>query len=152
MVTFERTRDYELVRRIVTHPKVYRAGILTDAQSKREEWRAPEDEHIWYVLPRDKQGPLAALIFEPQPEPGVAEAHVAFLPRAWGKSVDVCLACIEWLRKVTDWHTLFCRVSEFNRLAVRLVHKIGFRLYASIPYAVTQQGKPFAQLWFRRAL
>jgi hypothetical protein len=31
-VTFERTFDYELVRRIITHPKVYRWMVSDDVE------------------------------------------------------------------------------------------------------------------------
>jgi hypothetical protein len=150
-LTFERTFDYDHVRRIVTNPRVYRTTLLADGHPKREDWMPPKDERIWYVAAQDEAGWLGAILFVPHPwGEDCREVHLAFLPRAWGHSAEISLACIEWLKQVSGWRMLICSIPDFNRLAVRLAYRTGFALVAK--GVLMQNGRPASQLLFGRQL
>ena len=77
-LTFERTFDYELVRRIVTHPKVYR-WMQSDGAVPPEEYQPPEMEGIWYVLVKEEEQVLGVFIVLPQTSV-CAQVHTCLLP------------------------------------------------------------------------
>ena len=52
MITFERSQDYELIRRIMTHPRVF-PHISDDSSPAAEEFRPVESDVFWYVILRD---------------------------------------------------------------------------------------------------
>jgi hypothetical protein len=73
---FERTFDYELVRRIITHPKIYR-WMVSDGAVPAEEYQAVEDVAICYLLCQDGKEILGLFILIPQTSACI-QVHACF--------------------------------------------------------------------------
>ena len=137
-LTFERSFDYELVRSLITHPKIYRPSLLADGYPSREEYRTPEGSHIWYVLARNEAGsPVGVFVFFPE-APERWDSHMALLPEAWGRGEEICLACFEWLRRNTTCRVLLATVPDYNRLMIRLARRLGMQAVQVLPDSLSQ--------------
>lgn len=124
MLTFERTRDIELVRSIVAHPRVYRAGLLPDYAPPREAYSPPANESIWYMIPKRNDVPLGVFFFIPQ-NPVWWEVHMALLPDAWGEATQISRSMARWLGENTSCRKLTASIPHYNRLALQMVQRIG---------------------------
>jgi hypothetical protein len=87
-LTFERTFDYELVRRIITHPKVYRWMVSDDAVPA-EEYRTVEDEAVCYLLCKEDKEVLGLFILIPM-NSVCGQVHVCLLPWARNERAVEC--------------------------------------------------------------
>jgi RimJ/RimL family protein N-acetyltransferase len=136
-LTFERSTDVELVRSLVTHPAVYRPGILADYAPAPGAWRAAENRGLWYVVARDDGAPLALYVFEWH-SPVWCSVHLCFLPHAWGRALDVSRAALGWLAQSSGCRKLTAAVPAYNRLTHALARRVGMEtvgvLSASIPH------------------
>src|SRR5689334_2933983 len=95
-VTFERTQDYNLIRAIITHPKVYRL-VTDDSSPKPEAYEPPASDLLWYVLALDGAELLGVFAFFPQS--GItAEVHTNLLPCATGRrALEAGQGVIPWM-------------------------------------------------------
>ncbi len=151
-LTFERTFDYELVRSIVTHPKIYRPALLADGYPSRDQYRAPAGDQIWYVIPRNTAGSvLGVFVFFCETAERWA-AHMALLPEAWGQGEQICLALFAWLRQATTCRVLLASVPDYNRLMLRLARRLGMRAVQVIPRGISQRGISYDQTIFSISL
>lgn len=152
-MTFERTFDYELVRRIITHPKVYRSELLADHHPARENFAVDKNPNIWYVLMKRDDTPLGVFIWIPVPySPGVWGGHVALLPEAWGSRTRNCRAAIAWLAAHSDCKTLRCRIPEFNGSALSFVLRAGFKMVEHQEKTISKNGIPCDQFVLETAV
>lgn len=140
-VAFERTRDYGLVRSIITHPAVFRATLLSDGTPAREEFVVPEDEGIWYVIAKEAGAPIGLYVFRPL-NAFESSVHMALLPCAWGKrSRAVSLACAAWYAGQSGCELLAATVPAYNRLMHSLARRIGMTETAILPDSIRQRGQ-----------
>lgn len=124
MLTFERTADAELVRSIVTHPKVYRGSLLSDFAPARENYHVPTEPANWYLVARYAEEPLGVFVFCPY-NPVWWEVHLAMLPLAWGIADELSHAMVRWLRENSPCKKLTATIPEYNRLTLALARRIG---------------------------
>src|SRR3954469_1709775 len=122
MLTFERTEDLELVRSILTHPRIY-PWITDDACPPAAEFYPLDHPAVWYVLVREQlcgaARELGLLMFVPQ---GAAcwEGHTCLLPIAWGRRAAAAAAgAAEWIFEQTSCSRIVTTVPAYNRLALR---------------------------------
>jgi RimJ/RimL family protein N-acetyltransferase len=59
----------------------------------------------------------------------LAEAHLAFYPRAYGKVAKIGAECLQWVWDNTSFTTLLCPCLEHNKLALRCIEKMGFTVF-----------------------
>lgn len=123
---FRRTEDYDLVRRIVTHPQLW-PHVSDDASGRAEDYQPPRDRDSWYVLVRDAGELLGMFVFRMRPE--YAEVHTCLLPDAWGaRALQAAREVIGWLfTTAVDCPRILTAVPTPNRLALRLARKAGLR-------------------------
>src|SRR5262249_23430241 len=81
-IRFERTTDLELVRQILTRPKIW-PHIGDDFAPPVNEFRPNEDPRIWYVLASFEAHVLGLFMFLPE-SPVCWEMHASSLPEHWG--------------------------------------------------------------------
>lgn len=124
MLTFERTHDAELVRSIVTHPKVYRGSLLSDFAPAREHYQVAADDANWYLIPRYAGEPLGVFVFCPY-NPVWWEVHIAMLPQCWGIADEVAQAMVRWMREHCPCKKITATIPDYNRLTLALARRIG---------------------------
>lgn len=139
-MTFERTRDWELVKQIVTHPKVY-PYISDDFSPKPEAWEPVKEEVVIYVLVRDGEELLGLWIFVPLN--GVCmDVHTCLLPNAYGhKAVEAAKEMAVWLWENTACHRLVTEVPASNPLARRFAERAGMVEFGCNPRSFLKRGK-----------
>lgn len=128
MITFERSFDYELIRQILIHPKIYPA-ISDDGSPPRAEYRPVESDAIWYVVVRDSGEVLGLWMFVPA-NAITWEIHTALLPNAWGsRSIQAALELPDWIWQHTPCRRIVTHVPSANRLALRFALAAGMEIY-----------------------
>ncbi len=140
-MTFERTRNWELIKRIVTHPKIY-PHVSDDFCPPAEKWEPSHDESIWYVLCKDGEEVIALWLFMPHTQV-CWQVHTCVLPAAYGPRARAAVEALAgWLwvnapvcqRVVTD-------VPQYNRLAFRYALLAGMKEYGLNPKSYMKDGK-----------
>ena len=122
MLTVKRTFDYELVRQILVHPKIY-PWISDDCSLPPQECAPVASEKIYYIYARNGH-PVGLFIFMPQN--GICyDLHVCVLPEAWGReSVPAGKLAIQWMFEHTLARRITGSVADYNRLACRYAEKL----------------------------
>jgi RimJ/RimL family protein N-acetyltransferase len=131
-LTFERTEDPELVRGILTHPKLYRM-LSDDFSPACEDFQPVFNEHLWYVLVQS--GSKVGGLFFFHPHNAICwEVHTCLLPELWGPpAIEAARGVIQWLWENTPCRRLITQVPDYNRLALKLAKNAGMRAYGRNP-------------------
>lgn len=140
MITFQRTEDMELVRLILTHPKIYGPGS-DDFSPDATEWKPPKGEHLLYVLvlENDEVAGLFTVLFV---SPILYKIDGGFLPWAWGKCTEAaCTAFINWLFEHTGCERIIADVPAYNELSLRMTRIMGMKQYGENPESYLKHHK-----------
>jgi RimJ/RimL family protein N-acetyltransferase len=145
LITFQRTWDLELARSVITHPRLF--PFLSDDHSPRpQEFRAPRDERVWYVLAYEDDELLGLWMFVHY-SPVLWEVHTALLPSAWGASARAAArAMAEWLWAHTSCRRLITNVPAYNRLALRFAEAAGMRRFGVNERSLLKNGRLHDQI------
>lgn len=128
MMTFARTFDWNLIRRIAIHPKVYHAAA-DDFSPPPYAWKPLDDCNIHYVLVRDGEELLGMFVFIPE-NTICWNMHVCLLPISWGKkSKEAGGQVIRWIFSHTACARITGSVPAHNRLALKFARDIGMTKY-----------------------
>lgn len=123
-MTFERTQDYSLIRRIMAHPRVY-PHITDDACPPVEEFHPVESPEIWYVVVRAGEQLLGMWCFFPQNHV-TWEVHTCLLPAAYGEiGREAAKRMASWIWQNTPCRRIITNVPAFNRLALKFAKAAG---------------------------
>lgn len=160
MISFERTTDWETIKAIVTHPRIY-PHVSDDGSPLAEQWEPIRDEVVWYVLVKDD-----AVLHPSKPKPdslGTPELlglwvlvpdnsvcwkiHTCLLPVAYGDRARIAaIAMVPWI-----WHNTGCLrvitdVPAYNRLALRFARAAGMKEYGVNPRSYMKNKKLYDQI------
>jgi hypothetical protein len=142
---FERTRDLELVRAILTWPSLY-DWHSDDGSPAREDYDPPADESIWYILARDRETILGlwTLIRKNAVE---YEVHMNLLPgHGYKRGRIAAKEAIRWVwANVPNCRRLAARVPAFHRLAYKFAIDAGFELVGVDRKSFLKHGKLYDQ-------
>jgi len=140
LIRAERTRDYELARQVLTHPKIYPA-ISDDSSPAREDYQPIASEAVIYLAVYDAAELLGLFLFVPQS--GVCvEVHTCLLPRAWGgRAAEAARAARAWIWANTPAARIVTSVPEGNRLALRFARQAGMTEYGRNPASIQRNGR-----------
>jgi len=139
-MTFERTRDWALIKQIVTHPRIY-PFVADDFSAKPEEWQATQSDSIWYVLAKECAEVLGVFIFIPQYQT-CWDVHTCLLPLSYGaKAKEAGKGIIEWIWANTPCLRIVTVVPEYNRLALKFAKESGLVCYGINPRSYMKNGK-----------
>lgn len=120
--------DYELIRSIVTHPKIY-PFISDDFSPPREEFKPVEHASIWYVLVRDGEELLGAFAFMPA-NSVCLEVHTFLTPNAWGsRAEEAGHGVILWMWQNSPCRRIITNVPKWNTLALRFALRAGLEQF-----------------------
>ncbi|MEN6537838.1 MAG: GNAT family protein [Bryobacteraceae bacterium] len=141
---FERSHDMELVRQVMTDPKIW-PWICDDSSPALEEFQ-PVDAAAWHYLTVFEGGKLLGLfLFVPQT--GVCwEVHTCLLPGAWGPSAaQSAREAQAWIWEQTPCRRIVTSVPIYNRLALRFALAAGMTQFGRDPASIERGGR----LWDR---
>jgi RimJ/RimL family protein N-acetyltransferase len=134
VIHFERSFDYELIRRILTHEKIW-PHISDDYSPPATEFRPIESTAAWYIVVRDiypDAGPeevLGLWMFVPQ-NSVCWEVHTCLLPTAWGDRGQRAARMLpDWIWQHTHCRRIITNVPSTNRLALHFAVKAGMTIY-----------------------
>lgn len=138
-MTFERCRDYGLIRSIMTHPRVYQ-HISDDGSPDVAEFQPVESEALWYVVVRDGEKVLGLWLLVPQ-NSICWEIHTCLLPEAYGQTGRrAAVEMAEWIWANTPCRRLITTVPVSNLLAHRFAVRSGMREFGRNPASFLKNG------------
>ena len=143
MLRFERTRDTELVRGTVTHPRLWR-WHTEDGAPAPEDWTPhTHDERIWFVGVWDGAEYLGLFALLPSDET-TWEIHTYLLPHSWGeRALRAYRDGIAWVWANTARTKILGAIPEDNRLALRIAARAGLQRIKKAPRRQRlKNGKP----------
>lgn len=137
---FERTENWELIKKIVTHPRIYPA-VSDDFSPKAEDWEPIKDENAWYVVVGDGEEMLG--LWALFPENRICwKVHTCLLPKAYGERAKVAAGeGSAWVWANTPCLRLITDVPIFNRLALKFALYAGFTQFGVNPKSYMKYGK-----------
>jgi RimJ/RimL family protein N-acetyltransferase len=132
VIRFERSFDYELIRSILTHVRIW-PFISDDGSPPVEEYKPIEHDAIWYVIVRDVHDEgtdlLGLWMFHPQ-NAVCWEVHTCLLPAAWGERGQFAASLLPaWIWANTPCRRIVTNVPTTNRLALHFAIKAGMKIY-----------------------
>ena len=144
-MTFERTRDYELIRSIMSHRRIY-PFITDDLCPAVEDFRPAHSDAIWYMLAKDEGDLLGMWIFVPQN--GICwEVHTCLLPVGWGeRGARAARELAGWVWQHTECRRIITNVPECNRLALRFAMRAGMETFGRNKQSFLKSGKVHDQI------
>lgn len=144
VITVERTVDYELIRGIVTHPKVY-PYISDDASLPAGEWVPVEHDGIWYVLVRQDEAPRGVFVFTPQ-NAVCYEVHTCLNPALWGRySGEAAQLALRYMFDHSPCRRVVTNVPAYNRLALKFARNNGLEQFGLNPQSYLKNGMLYDQ-------
>jgi len=138
-MTFERTTDYALIKRIVTDKSVY-PFVSDDYSPAPKDYEPIKSDAVWHVLVRDGEEVLGLWIIIPQ-NAVCWEIHTCLLPNAYGERAKRAgKQVVQWIWDNTTCLRLVTNVPEYNRLAHKFAKAAGMIEYGRNPksYMKTQ--------------
>lgn len=129
MLTFARTRDFALVREVLTHES--QARMSSDDATDLAAFRPNEDDRIIYLAIFDAGEALG--IFTLIPQNAVCyEIHCALLPPCWGPRTRLALrGALAWAFRETPARRIVASIPAYNRLAIRLARDAGMTQFGT---------------------
>jgi hypothetical protein len=124
---FERTYDLDLIRVIVTHPRVW-SKVSDDKAPEPENWNPADPEKAWYVLVWDDEDLLGMWMFHPE-NSVTWRAHFCFLPDAYGKTQQATVELFCWIWETTECQRIIGEIPWSNRLALKMVTAAGCKAF-----------------------
>lgn len=118
-VTVERTRDYGLIKYLITAPGVYN-HITDDGSPRLEDFEPPQSELVYYLLMRNETIPYGLCFFLPT-NSATLDAHIVVLPESRGAlALAGAKACFKWIWENTQFVRIEARIPEYNRPATHI--------------------------------
>lgn len=138
-MTFERTVDYDLVRKIVTHPKIW-PHVSDDFSGKPEDFNPIQHEAAFYLLVKEEREVLG--VFALYPKNRICwEVHTCLLPTSWGqRAKQAARDAMQWVFRNTECLRLITDVPEYNTLALRFAHMAGMTQFGVNPKSYMKNG------------
>lgn len=112
-ITVDEAREY------FAHASQQKASLITPDQ-------LPENGVLYYAL----EGVCA--VFHDAHWPGVAMAHYAVKPEAWGRTVEPAKAILREFAVEYEPEAIIGWTSESNRAALAFARRLGFREYGRL--------------------
>ncbi len=139
-MTFEPSRDWELIKDIVTHPKIY-SFVSDDFSPAPEMWQPIQQDAAHYIIVRDGDELLGMWAFYEHCTI-VWDVHTCLLPLAWGeRGRRAAKEMAEWVWNNTRCIRLITEVPQPNRLALRFARAAGMTEYGFNPDSYMKNGR-----------
>lgn len=130
------TTDYELVKSIITHEKVW--DWVSDDYCNKDEFEV-DISHMYLMA--DDVG-----FFALKPINSVCwEIHTTMLPEAWGRTLEYTKQVIEFIFSSTICQKIVTFVPENNKKALKLAEKSGLSLCGFVESSWLKNGELLGQ-------
>lgn len=142
-MTFERTYEWELIRQIATHPKIW-PGIVDDFSPSPSDWEPEHDDRVWYVLAKSDGGSvLGMFIFYPE-NPVCWRSHICMLPESWGiPARQACREVFQWLWANSSCLRIIGSIPACNSLGLGFAMQCGMERFGVNSKSVQKGGRLF---------
>jgi hypothetical protein len=152
MISFRRTCDMDLVRRVMTHPKVW-PWISDDFAPAPEDFQPLDHPGIVYVeaIVPDGSGPgqeklLGLWIFAPQ-NGACWEVHTCLLPgHGFLRAREAARAMAEWIWEHTACLRIVTNVPRCNRAAYAFARAAGMQEFGTNEGSYMKNGRVWDQI------
>lgn len=150
VIRFERTKDWEMIRKVLTDPKIYPA-ISDDGSPAVDEFRPIQNDGLWYVavwddVLRGTKELCGIFLFAPL-NAATWEIHTCLLPHTWGaKAAEIAKALHQWGWEHMPCQRIITNVPAYNRLALRFAKCAGMREFGVNPASYLKNGKLYDQI------
>ena len=135
----ERSKDYELIRRIATHRLVY-SFISDDFSPKAEDYKPIESDELFYVVIHDDSELMGMFVLVPENHV-CAKVHTCLLPQAYGDRARQCAKeAIQWAWANTTLERIITDIPDNNRRALKFSNDVGFKVYGVNPKSFMKNG------------
>ncbi len=138
------TCDLELVRRVLTHPRIY-PRITDDGSPPPEEFQPSDHPAVTYLVAYQGEELLGLYVLVPH-NAVCWEVHVAMLPSAWGRARAATRAMVAWVWQHTRCRRLIASVPVSNRLALALGFAAGARAWGRNEKSFLRGGRLIDQI------
>lgn len=135
---FGRTHDRELIRHIITHPKVWK-WMAEDGVSS-DSWEPVIDPRVWYVVAAENKDLIGLFVFSPRTSVEY-EVHLAVMPLAWHRATETAQRVIAWAWEHIGCERIVAWIPVDNKHALRLARKSGFTEFGLDHGAYRRGGK-----------
>lgn len=137
MVTLEQTSDIQLVRNIITHPRVY-PMVSDDGSPAAEDYVVPP---VTYVLVK-KNSMVAGCFCLVPINAATVEIHTCLLPEAYGECASYAARMMSgWIWDNTKFNRIITNVPDYNRLALRFAERSGMERFGINPQSYLKNGR-----------
>ena len=144
---FERTRDFQLIKQIATHARLYPASS-DDFAPDPKEWEPVKSEQFWYVIAREAGKLLGMFVFVPE-NPICWRIHVLLLPAAYGPTSNRAgKAITRWIFENSPVLRLTGSIPTYNRLALRFARLSGWHEFGRNAKSYLKKGELHDQILF----
>jgi RimJ/RimL family protein N-acetyltransferase len=124
MIEIRRTEDLDLVRRIMTHPKVW-PHISDDGSGSRDLFQPVIAPALLYLEALDEDGPGGVWLYHPH-NSICWEVHTCCLPDWWGpRALSAARLTLRWVVERTECRKVITHVPVTNRTALRFAQRVG---------------------------
>ncbi len=137
-IQFQPTTDTEIVKQIVTSPRVWE-NLSDDYDGDPADYEAKVHPQVVYVLAKDADKTLGLLIFSVHSRI-CWEVTIAVTREGRGRALEIAKAGIPWVFS-KGCLRIIGRVLKSNRLAVKLNKAAGFQVYGVNKECVLKNGK-----------
>ena len=140
MITFERSKDYALIRQIMTHSRIWR-HITDDFSPSHEDFEPIQNDAIWYVMAKKYEVIIGLWVLIPDNHI-CWKIHTCLLPVAWGGfGLEAALQLPEWLWEHTECVRIITEVPEYNRVALKFAKAANMQQFGVNERAYMKHGR-----------
>lgn len=140
MVTVETTEDKDIIKRVITHSKIWSA-VSDDFAPMPDEFEPTINGSTVYLLVKDGDEILGLWAFLAKTRI-CWDVHTCLLPNSWGPRARQALqVMLDWLWKTTDCLRLVTEVPEYNKLAYRFALEAGMKEFGKNEAAYMKYGR-----------
>ncbi len=140
MLHFSTTRDMEMVRTIMTHPKIW-PYISDDGSPSVETFQPVDSEYVCYLLCFDSDEILGLWMFV-QTNAVLLEVHTCLLPKhGFARSREAAKKAAEWIWENTTCQRIWTQVPKNNRIALNFAKAAGMEECGIQPQCFLKDGK-----------
>lgn len=141
MIEIVKTGDAELVKAIITHPKIY-PFVTEDGAPAPEVFsvRGLVDHPGIHFLAPIADDQVAGVFMVHSETPSIYVVHTCILPEFWGRAEEAGRELIRWVFQNTKCNKLVTYVPKDNRLAYRLAIAVGMQEQGCITESYMKNG------------
>lgn len=147
VIQIERTEDAEMIRAIMTHPRIY-PSVADDFFPAPADFKPPIGPGIVYLMAWENGEPLG--LFLGFHENAVEmRIHHFILPTAWGKpGQEAARLALEWVWANTAVQKVTGKTPKWNKLALRFARRMGMQTIGNDRNSIQKGGRLWDQIIF----